>query len=216
MITLRLLLALAWAGLIVGASASAATVTLALHDAAGAAVPSGVIWLEGPGGRRPPPTEPIIIDQRNKVFVPQVTVVQTGTDISFPNSDSVSHHVYSFAQPNAFELPLYKGGKRPIIRFDHPGVVVLGCNIHDSMIGYVVVVDTALFGITDAQGSLSLAEVPAGTYQLRVWSPRLDPARPLQAGSLSVTVQPVSQALSVSVRLRREPAGGSSLAGSDY
>ena len=78
---------------------------------------------------------PVVIDQRDKVFVPVVTVIQTGTEVSFPNSDSVSHHVYSFAQPNTFELPLYKGKRSPTVQFDHAGVVTLGCNIHDSMVG---------------------------------------------------------------------------------
>ena len=128
----------------------------------------------------------VIVDQRDKVFVPEVTVVQTGTDISFPNSDSVSHHVYSFAQPNSFELPLYKGGTRPLVRFDHPGVVTLGCNIHDSMIGYIVVVETPHFGTTDAQGTVTLPDVPAGSYQVQVWSPRLDPSKAVAGGSLTV------------------------------
>jgi plastocyanin len=198
------------------ASARAGTVTLAVRDAAGAAVPSAVVFLDG-GARGPVKTPTrVVVDQRDKVFVPRVTAVQTGTDISFPNSDSVSHHVYSFAQPNAFELPLYKGGTRPLVRFDHAGVVTLGCNIHDAMIGYIVVVDTPYFATTDAQGVVTLADVGPGTYEVKAWSPRLDPSKAISGGTLNVGGAPQSQPVTLGRKLRREPAGGGALAGGDY
>jgi plastocyanin len=197
-------------------AAPAAPVTLTLHDASGAVVPSAVVYLDGAArGPVKVPTK-VTVDQRNKVFVPEVTVVQTGTDISFPNSDSVSHHVYSFAQPNSFELPLYKGGTRPLVRFDHPGVVTLGCNIHDSMIGYIVVVETPHFGTTDAQGTVTLPDVPAGSYQVQVWSPRLDPSKAMAGGPLTVGSAPQSQPVTLGRKLRPEPTGGGALAAGDY
>jgi plastocyanin len=120
-----------------------------------------------------------IMDQAHNAFVPHVLIVQTGTSVLFPNNDVVSHHVYSFSEPKAFELPLYKGNAHPPIVFDRPGVVVLGCNIHDSMLGYILVVDTPHFAATDAQGMLSLDALPAGDYSLHVWTPRLrDNAQP--------------------------------------
>jgi plastocyanin len=120
-----------------------------------------------------------IMDQAHNAFVPHILIVQTGTSVLFPNNDVVSHHVYSFSEPKAFELPLYKGNAHPPIVFDRPGVVVLGCNIHDSMLGYILVVDTPHFAATDAKGSLSLDGLPAGDYSLRVWTPRLrDNAQP--------------------------------------
>jgi plastocyanin len=197
-------------------SAQAATVTLALRDATGAAVPSAVVYLDGGvSGPVRTPTR-VVVDQRDKVFVPQVTVVQTGTDISFPNSDSVSHHVYSFAQPNAFELPLYKGGTRPLVRFDHAGLVTVGCNIHDSMIGYIMVVDTPNFGTTDAQGTVTLADVAPGNYEIKAWSPRLDPSKAISGGKLSVGATPQSQPVALGRRLRPEPTGSGALAAGDY
>jgi len=203
-------------GLAAGPGVCGTTVTLTLHDASGAAVPGAVIYLDGVArGPVKAPTR-VVVDQRDKLFVPQVTVVQTGTDISFPNSDSVSHHVYSFAQPNAFELPLYKGGIHPLVRFDHAGIVTLGCNIHDSMIGYIVVVDTPHFGTTDANGSVSLPDVAPGGYQVQVWSPRLDPSKTIAGGALNVDTAPQSQLIGVARKLRPEPAGGSSLLAGDY
>ena len=113
------------------------------------------------------------MDQAHNAFVPHILIVQTGTSVLFPNNDVVSHHVYSFSEPKTFELPLYKGNGHPPLVFDRPGVVVLGCNIHDSMLGYIFVVDTPHFASTDAQGALSLDGLSTDDYSLRVWTPRL-------------------------------------------
>jgi plastocyanin len=191
-------------------------VRVQIRDAAGAPVPGAVVYLEsGPPATAKPGTR-VVIDQRDKVFVPQVTVVQVGTEVAFPNSDSVSHHVYSFARPNAFELPLYKGGTRPNVRFDHAGVVALGCNIHDSMIAYVVVVETPYFAQADGQGTATIGGVEAGSYAVQVWSPRLDPAKPLAAGTLGVGASPVQQRVAVNRKLRGEPAAGGGLVAGEY
>jgi len=116
-----------------------------------------------------------IMDQAHNAFVPHILIVQTGTAVLFPNNDVVSHHVYSFSEPKTFELPLYKGNAHPPLVFDRPGVVVLGCNIHDSMLGYILVVDTPHFASTDAQGSIALESLAADDYSLHVWTPRLRP-----------------------------------------
>lgn len=190
--------------------------SLNLRDAAGAPVPGAVVFLEGADrGPVPVPTS-VIVDQRDKQFVPQVTVIQAGTQVRFPNSDPVSHHVYSFARPNTFELPLYKGGNRPAVQFDHAGIVTLGCNIHDAMLGWIVVVDTPHFGITDGDGFVEFPAVAPGSYQVRVWSSRLDPSRPLDAGKLVVRAGPETATLQIGQRLSPEPPGGGSLVSGDY
>jgi plastocyanin len=128
-----------------------------------------------PEGERPPLANPppsAVMDQRNKQFVPHVLVVQTGTRIDFPNNDTVSHHVYSFSPAHPFELPLYKGDPHPPLVFDAPGTVVLGCNIHDSMLGYILVVDTPYFAKTGADGRANLGTLPAGKYAVHVWTER--------------------------------------------
>ena len=112
-----------------------------------------------------------VMDQRDSSFVPGVLPVQVGTSVSFPNSDLIQHQVYSFSKPKPFELPLYAGTPSDPVRFDRPGVVVVGCNIHDWMIGYIVVLDTPHFGKTDAKGQVALS-LPAGEYRLRVWHSR--------------------------------------------
>jgi plastocyanin len=111
------------------------------------------------------------MDQQNHEFVPHMLVVQSGTEVTFPNSDTVSHHVYSFSDAKTFELPLYKGDVYPPVLFDRPGIVVVGCNIHDGMLGYVIVVDTPHFALTDEQG-VALLDVQNGEYVVNVWTPR--------------------------------------------
>jgi plastocyanin len=116
-----------------------------------------------------------VMDQARNAFVPHVLVVQTGTSVLFPNNDVVSHHVYSFSAAKTFELGLYKGNPHPPLVFDRPGVVVLGCNIHDGMLGYILVVDTPHYALTDANGALTLEGLAADDYTLNVWTPRLRP-----------------------------------------
>lgn len=116
-----------------------------------------------------------VMDQRASAFVPRVLPVRVGTRVSFPNSDRIRHQVYSFSQARPFELPLYAGAEAAPVDFDTPGIVVVGCNIHDSMIGYVVVLDTPHFDRAGGRGGVVL-DAPAGQYRLQVWHPRLEGA----------------------------------------
>jgi hypothetical protein len=111
------------------------------------------------------------MDQRHREFVPLVLVVGVGTKVEFPNSDSVSHQVYSFSPAKRFQLPLYKGESHSSVTFDRTGLVVLGCNIHDEMVGYIYVTDAAYFGTTDANGVLQFKSAAGGDYQIAIWSP---------------------------------------------
>lgn len=115
--------------------------------------------------------------QRNKTFSPGVLVVQTGTQVSFPNFDTVRHHVYSFSKPKTFEIKLYAGTPAAPVVFDKAGTATLGCNIHDRMIGYVHVVDTPYFGLTGENGTVML-DLPPGEHTVRVWTPLMGEASP--------------------------------------
>jgi plastocyanin len=106
--------------------------------------------------------------QRDRQFQPALLIVQTGTAVSFPNFDVVRHHVYSFSPIKVIDVKLYSGTPSEPIVFDKAGVATLGCNIHDRMSAHVVVVDTPLFAITDATGSVKF-ELPAGEHRLKVW-----------------------------------------------
>ncbi|WP_338416560.1 methylamine utilization protein [uncultured Sphaerotilus sp.] len=164
----------------------AAAVTVQALDPAGKPLTGAVVAIEVGGvARVAAPGTRAEISQRQRSFEPGLLVVQTGTAVDFPNLDTVRHHVYSFSPARTFELKLYNGRPSTPVVFDRAGVVVLGCNIHDQMIGAVVVVDTPLFGRTDAAGRVVL-EVPAGEHRLRTWHPRMREGTDLQVQPLKV------------------------------
>ncbi len=164
------------AGLAIGSGESVSAVEPAqVVDLDGNPIPHAVVFLEGAEASAGLPPEPTLVDQIDKQFVPRISVVRTGTTVVFPNSDDVSHHVYSFADPNNFELSLYGSEERRTVTFRHAGLVTLGCNIHDSMLGYILVVDTPYFVKTDINGEFAFAweKQLTDTVKLRVWSPEL-------------------------------------------
>ena len=108
------------------------------------------------------------VEQRDKTFIPLVSVVQAGTAVQFPNRDPIRHHVYSFSPAKTFEIKLYAGTPVAPVVFDKVGEVVLGCNIHDHMLAYIYVVDTPWFAKTDADGKARIEGLPAGDYELQV------------------------------------------------
>jgi plastocyanin len=170
----------------VAAQASAATIEVSVVDEQGKPIENVAVYAtpahaadhSGTGTPvLPPPAAPAtaVMDQKNLQFAPHLLVVQSGTSVTFPNTDAVSHHVYSFSDTKTFELALYKGDAYPPVMFDEAGIVVLGCNIHDGMLGYIVVVDTPHFAQTNEQGVALIEAVPNGDYVLAAWTPRVRP-----------------------------------------
>lgn len=146
-------------------TAGAATVDVTVADSAGRALPDAVAWLKPVDGNAATPAAATYsIDQVQRRFVPAVSVIATGTAVRFPNSDDVRHSVYSFSPSKTFTLKLYSGTPAEPVVFDKPGLVTLGCNIHDTMLAYVKVVDTPYFGKSSADGRIRMASVPQGRY----------------------------------------------------
>ncbi len=153
-----------------------------------------------------------VIDQVDKEFTPKVNVILVGTPVIFPNHDNVRHQVYSFSAAKRFELPLYAGVPAQPVLFDTPGVVVLGCNIHDWMVGYIYVSESPYFAKTRADGKATITDLPARAYVVRVWHPQLE-------GSEAATRQTVDLSgkrhvavewalkLKPELRVRRSPVG---------
>lgn len=158
----------------------AATLEITVNDARGAPVADAVISVSPRPGPAPVRKRDAAIEQRDKAFVPLVTVVQTGTAVQFPNRDPIRHHVYSFSPAKSFELKLYAGTPVAPVVFDKAGEVVLGCNIHDHMIAYVYVVDTPWFAKTGADGKARVEGLPPGDYEMQL------------AHYAQVTVQPAA------------------------
>jgi plastocyanin len=117
-----------------------------------------------------------VMDQVDSQFSPQVLIVKSGQAVIFPNSDQVRHHVYSFSKPNDFEIRLYSGNQAEPLRFEHSGIVVLGCNIHDQMVGYLYVQDDEIARISDQDGYVVFDEELSASVQdqaVNVWHSQL-------------------------------------------
>ncbi|WP_295955983.1 methylamine utilization protein [Rhodoferax sp.] len=152
----------------------AATVQVQMQDGAGKALPDAVVYLESKDAQAA--VKPLIgaeVAQANKQFDPQVRVVTVGTAVQFPNHDTVRHQVYSFSDTKKFELKLYAGTTAAPVVFDKPGIAVLGCNIHDNMVAWIIVVPTPYFGRSGPDGKVSLDNLPPGNYRLRTWHTHL-------------------------------------------
>ena len=159
------------------AGAWAASVQVEVVDEAGRPVNGAVAFLESAAASaQAKPLAGAEMAQQRKQFLPGVLVVPVGTSVHFPNRDSVRHHVYSFSPAKKFELKLYTGTPANPVVFDRAGVVTLGCNIHDRMVGWIVVVDTPYYAqAAEGAAQVQINGVPAGNYKLRVWHPRMAP-----------------------------------------
>jgi len=158
-------------------SASAADLRIAIQDAGtGMPLEDVVVEVLLPEDQQAAYTSAgeFSVDQIEKEFVANVTVVTRGSSVGFPNSDDILHHVYSFSPAKIFELPLYGSGQNLDYQqiFDVAGVVEIGCNIHDWMLGYIYVAQSNLAVKTDGQGQALISGIPAGSYTVRLWHAR--------------------------------------------
>lgn len=153
---------------------AAATLTLTLTDQDGQPVEDAVLSVSTINGQRAVATpQKVTVDQVDEMFVPHVRAISAGSTVAFPNSDHIRHHVYSFSASKTFELPLYIGIEAEPITFDKAGLVTLGCNIHDHMLGYILVLDTPHFAEVTG-GTATLQNLPAGELAVEIWHPRLE------------------------------------------
>jgi plastocyanin len=154
-----------------------------------------------------------VIEQIDSEFVPHVKAILMGSRVHFPNKDKVRHQVYSFSPARKFELPLYAGTTAAPILFDKPGVVTLGCNIHDWMIGYIYVADSPYFGKTGKEGTVLLTDLPAGDYDVRVWQPNMVESEDATLKRATLAKSGLNEAewritVKPAFKIRRAPAGG--------
>jgi plastocyanin len=189
---------LAALGCLCGAS-QAAVVRISVSDATGSPLPQAVVLLESVSAKpsvKPMPT--VEVSQLKRQFRPQVTLLTVGTPVVFSNFDTVRHHVYSFSPAKTFELKLYAGVPNQPVVFDKPGVSIVGCNIHDQMAAWIVVADTPLHGLSDAQGQVRIDAVAAGNYRMWVWHPGLPALTEGVVSSLTVGQADLDQPVQLS------------------
>jgi len=158
-----------------GSSANAAQLSLTFKSSDGRGVADVVATFKpssgvAPGWRWSGPRE---MAQEHIAFLPHILLTAVGSEVTFPNHDHVRHHVYSFSPAKRFELKLYGQEQSRTVLFDKPGVVALGCNIHDRMSGFIIVLDTPYAGKSDAAGHLFLDGLPEGPGALTLWQERL-------------------------------------------
>ncbi len=132
-----------------------------------------VISVEDIEGPFPAPEQPAVMEQKELRFVPHVLVIQAGTTVEFPNSDPLSHNVFSISEVKRFNLGLYSRGTSRRLKFEKPGVVELLCNVHLEMAGFIVVLKNPYFARTGSDGTYRIPDVPAGQHRLRLWHERL-------------------------------------------
>ncbi len=170
---MRAPLLLILATLLAPSLAQAADLVVTVRTAAGKPVADAVVTLPDIHGGPSHLAGPYRMAQHDLQFDPFVLVAPVGSDVAFPNLDKVRHHVYSFSPTHPFELKLYGRDESRKIRFDKAGVVAVGCNIHDNMVGFILVVDTPFAAKTDAAGQVVFHDAPAGELTVRVWHPYL-------------------------------------------
>ena len=197
------------------AHAQSADVAVTVTDATGHPVEDAVVIAMPTDGRVTPPAKPReeIVDQIDKEFAPRVKPVVIGTPVRFPNHDNVRHHVYSFSGAKRFELPLYAGAPAQPVVFDKAGVVVLGCNIHDWMVGYIYVSESPYFAKTGRDGKAMLAGLPPQAYVVRVWHPQLQGGEEATRRTVDLARTRTAEAswmlnLDPEIKVRRAPVAG--------
>ena len=193
---------------LVPASVLSDELTLRVQLAGGAGPVTGAVVYLNDGSQASPLRAEMF--QKDRMFHPQILILPVGSSVDFPNRDNTQHHVYSFSPAKTFNLELYAGMPETPVLFDQPGIVELGCNIHDHMQAFIVVADTRAIGKTNEQGEVTLAlnfgaSQPPGSLSLNIWHPRLpDNTRPviqeIDAASLANSTAEI-----VSIELKPEP-----------
>jgi plastocyanin len=155
----------------------------------------GVVTLEPAQGKwKPRPPKDRVMEQRNRDFAPKMLVVRVGSTVSFPNFDTVYHNVFSRSEARAFDLGIYKNGQSRELVFDKEGIVRLGCNLHQNMAGWIVVVSAPHYAVSDEHGAFKFKSLAPGKYKLKAYS-----EKSLQPTVREVTIAPGDNTVSVSV-----------------
>jgi len=190
------------AGIALSAPLSAASLTVRVVDASGKPVRDAVVAFHpSTGARAPRAGGRYVVSQQSLQFHPFLSIVPVGADVSFPNLDNTKHHVYSFSAAKRFELKLFAKDQSRTVHFDKPGVVALGCNIHDQMSAFIFIADSAWTARTNAQGVVSFADAPNAPGRIAVWHPYLR----APGGSVEQRIAAGQRGASFSVRLRPPP-----------
>jgi plastocyanin len=182
--------------------ALAGGITVRVVDAVGHPVTDAVVTLRPANGApsRPRLEGTYSVTQQDTQFHPFVSVVPAGATVAFPNLDPFRHHVYSFSSAKRFELKLFARDQTRSVTFDRPGVVAIGCNIHDSMSAYIFVTDTVWTTRSPANGTVRFGDTPAGPFVLQVWHPFLRAPGGVMTRSYAATGADRTETITIALR----------------
>lgn len=174
-----------------------------------------VVYIEATGENLTALSKLAVMDQQNKTFVPHVLAIPAGTLVDFPNTDSVNHYVYSFSDIKKFQFKLFKGSlEKHQMLFDKPGLITLGCNIHDFMLGYIFVAPTPYVGVSDSKGQVTLNLPDKGDFNLAVWHERGNEA--LNQLTKKINMESAHQSIQIKFSKALKPQRKMSHEGDDY
>lgn len=143
--------------------------------AKGTDVRQALVWYEPASGGASKPPATFVMTTRDKQFVPRTLTIPVGSRVRFPNEDVILHNVFSVSGGNSFDLGLYRRGAGKEQKFDQPGLVRVFCNVHHSMVGYILVLESPYMATPDAQGNFVLTGLPKGPGKLTVWHEQAEP-----------------------------------------
>jgi len=142
------------------------------------------------------PKQNVQLLQKHKTFTPHLLVLPVGSSVDFPNRDPFFHNVFSLFDGKRFDLGLYEAGSSRTVVFNRPGISYIFCNIHPEMSAVVVALKTPYYAISDHKGQLTIADVPAGRYEMQIWHERVLPEA-LNALKRIITIAPESSSLGI-------------------
>jgi len=149
-------------------------VQIFVNGKTGQALANMVVYLEPLDGQiLTRSSKEVVVAQLGKSFTPYLSVSQVNSKVSFVNQDDITHHIYSAGSDNKFSFKIRAGQTNASILFNHESEVAMGCNIHDWMSGYLLVVNTPYFGKTDQQGQISFTVEKQEKYNIVVWHPQM-------------------------------------------
>lgn len=118
-----------------------------------------------------PSKEAVVLDQKGCMYTPHVVAVQVGQPLTVKNSDSVLHNVNARPKTNqGFNFGQPVAGMTSNKTFSAAEVMIpVKCDVHPWMGGWIGVQNHPFAAVTGDDGSFSLANLPAGTYEIEAW-----------------------------------------------
>ncbi len=149
------------------------------------------------GYKSVPPTEPVKFDQKNCVFTTHALLCQVGQPVTVLNSDGIVHNTHTFPGSNSqfnSGVPAYenKTGVPLVYKKAEKTPFLVKCDFHSWMVAFHLPLSHPFAAVTDADGKFQIKDLPAGTYQFRVWHEKADQGKggAFLESKLKVTVKP--------------------------